>query len=424
MKNKKVNQKGKIPNGTATSTLVYYQNALYLYGDDGNFHSDPRKFYKFDLETEIWEIIEAEGVTPSLRIGHLSHVISDSMYIFFGVNFETNLVLDDAYRYEFTTNTWYYVGNFKEHSRYNSQSIQIDNQIYFLFGKNLAGFKNDIIMFKILNNNIDIKVISEQFSSPPARHSHCSALINDHLYIYGGYRLDMNGDMTIYNDLWKFNFYKKQWTVVTYTGEFPSFRINNACLFFEGNMLGTFGGEYEDTYYNDIYFLYEPLALWYKLFPTGISPSPRSSSCLAYYDYKLYIIGGKNKVKGFNDIWQYFYETNTYKQIYHKVHQLLDDIHNCHSWIDPINASDITLMILGGQSFDVIPNKYTYNFTIKEGKILDLSVINILKPIKIKSTISKVGNKLLIIGGYLFDYLTRDPLLVYDLNIRVYKIMT
>ena len=223
------------------------------------------------------------------------------------------------------------------------------------------------------------------------------------------------------SDLWKYNFYKKQWTVIAYTGDFPSFRINSPCSYMEGNMIGVFGGNYEDTYYNDIYFLYEPLALWYKLNPTGTNPSPRSSSCSAYYDYKFFIIGGKNKVKGFDEIWVYFYETNNYKKIFHKVFQLRDDIHDCHSWIDPINSSRITLMVLGGQSFDVTPNKYTYNFTLSESEILDLSIINIIKPIKIKSSLLKFDNKLLILGGYLFDYLTLEPLIVYDLDNHTLK---
>ena len=137
--------------------------ALYLYGDDRSFESDPRKFYKFDIETETWEILEPEGAIPSRRIGHLSHVYGDNMYIFFGVNLETNMVIDDAFRYEFTKNTWYYMGNYKEYSRYNSQSLQKDDQLYFLYGRNLTTLKNDIVIFKIVGNSFEIKTISERF---------------------------------------------------------------------------------------------------------------------------------------------------------------------------------------------------------------------------------------------------------------------
>lgn len=95
--------KGPEPRCNHSSTI--YQNYMYLFGGINEETEKLNDFWKLDLRTYYWDKIEAVGSVPTGRSGHSAVVYNDVMIIFGGmkdITKETN----DMYSFNFTTNTW------------------------------------------------------------------------------------------------------------------------------------------------------------------------------------------------------------------------------------------------------------------------------------------------------------------------------
>jgi hypothetical protein len=102
-----------IPERRTDFSIVLYGNSVYLFGGyiQGGIRTSVKggdrwknEFYRFDLDSHSWNVVEYKGVPPPKRSGHSAISYHDSMYIFGGAfdSFEKN----DLIKFSFTDEKW------------------------------------------------------------------------------------------------------------------------------------------------------------------------------------------------------------------------------------------------------------------------------------------------------------------------------
>eukprot|EP01130_Rhizamoeba_saxonica_P005555 TRINITY_DN2215_c0_g2_i1.p1 TRINITY_DN2215_c0_g2~~TRINITY_DN2215_c0_g2_i1.p1 ORF type:complete len:794 (+),score=144.28 TRINITY_DN2215_c0_g2_i1:357-2384(+) len=102
-----------------------------------------------------------------------------------------------------------------------SSTANAIGQCVYIFGghskyNNKLCYYDEMYQLDTENNEWSIVEISTQII-PPKRSQHCSAILNDKLYIYGGYN-EEGGDL---DDLWVFDFASKTWSFINSYGYVP-----------------------------------------------------------------------------------------------------------------------------------------------------------------------------------------------------------
>lgn len=123
-------------------------------------------------------------------------------------------------------------------------------------------------------------------ASIAGREGHCSAVINNKIYSYGGLgetELDKYG-------LSVFDVEDGKWTDITAQGPGP---LSNATLNVVGNKLYLFGGlNREIGWNNDLWCFDTDTQQWNKLTPDGSAPTPRDKHSCITKDQSLIVFGG------------------------------------------------------------------------------------------------------------------------------------
>uniref|UniRef100_A0A6B2L5R0 Uncharacterized protein n=1 Tax=Arcella intermedia TaxID=1963864 RepID=A0A6B2L5R0_9EUKA len=136
---------------------------------------------------------------------------------------------------------------------------------------------------------------------PEVRERHTASLVGKRVYIIGGY--SRSGE-TYYNNIYAFETETLTWTALEATGVPPEKRcghsasaIDGKIWIFGGRVKVKKGGLLDDErfgvqYRNDLY-CYDPVPNeWYRYEPSGVGPSPRSLHSAVVVGRKIYIFGG------------------------------------------------------------------------------------------------------------------------------------
>jgi len=87
------------------ATIIYYQNAIYLFGGHDEDNEKLEDFWKFDLKSCAWVEIQIDGFKPTGRNGHTTVVINNKLVMFGGI-LEVTKESDEVFIYDFPSNTW------------------------------------------------------------------------------------------------------------------------------------------------------------------------------------------------------------------------------------------------------------------------------------------------------------------------------
>ena len=128
------------------------------------------------------------------------------------------------------------------HQSFLSAGLQIDNKYYFINGRNISTFFNSISFIDFSKPGLQHEYISSNWLSPTARVSHCSFVVNENMYMFGGYFGNSYDIEIYYNDVWSFSFKYENWTSVKVFGNTPSERSNFGWAIISGDVLVVFGG--------------------------------------------------------------------------------------------------------------------------------------------------------------------------------------
>ena len=106
---------------------------------------------------------------------------------------------------------------------------------------------NDLISFNTHTNKV--KFLQTSGKIPDVRANHASSLVENNLYIFGGW----NGLKRL-NDLHYINLEKLNWVKVQVRGSKPLPRAGMPMLNYRGNLMLFGGSVLNSSYLNDLYF--------------------------------------------------------------------------------------------------------------------------------------------------------------------------
>ncbi|CAD7939083.1 unnamed protein product [Amoebophrya sp. A120] len=142
-------------------------------------------------------------------------------------------------------------------------------------------------------------------SSPSVRDRHVVVAYKDSLYIFGGY----DGNNRV-NDFWEFDTVQSEWRQVLGEGAPPSARHSHAGVEHHGSTY-IFAG-YDGNYKNDFHEFNFANRRWSPVNVRGHPPKARYRTSAATYKNKMVVIGGHDGQKHLNDFYQFDFETEVW----------------------------------------------------------------------------------------------------------------
>jgi N-acetylneuraminic acid mutarotase len=265
--------------GARNSGLSWdYNNKLYLMGgeglDENGIQGRMNDLWEYNPATNLWawlkgsKFISSSGSlgtigipastnSPTAREASATWTYNNKLYLF-GGNFNDFIYLNDTWVFDPATNNWtlikgpYTANNMGIYgtlgventanypgSRNYATSWTYNNKLYLMGGYGYAstglGPLNDIWEYNPVTNNwtwsngpntidgITIASGSPTSIKPGSRIYANSFLIDENVYIMGGFGSDVNGNTGILNDLWRYNLTTKLFTFLkgsTIVGQF------------------------------------------------------------------------------------------------------------------------------------------------------------------------------------------------------------
>lgn len=218
-----------------------------------------------------WSIPKHMGDLPSKRSGHSLTIINDVCYLFGGTDFRRPIgPNNEIFKLDISSNEVYWTkievsGKCPEPRSHHSACVLNGTKI-LIFG----GFRNSNIRY---NDVWIFDTVSEEWSQPQA----------------GITEVGPNGEVT----------FKRNWNnVPSPRGSHSSTIINNQMFIFGG-----YGGSgYARSDFNDVIALDLETFDWHNIEYNGDAPAPRSGHQGVSVRDKLYVIGGWNSMQQFADV--------------------------------------------------------------------------------------------------------------------------
>ena len=415
------------------SSINYFNGSLYVFGYSLTYYYKQldrgNDLYRYDLEGSYWELLYAKGDKPFGRIYHYSCVYNNELYIFFGFNNTSAELYTSIYKYNFAKNTWFLLTENEEENISSGASVQVDNVFYFIFGRNSEGTKNSITGFNLDEKKLSSIIVSNEWVNPIERKNHCSLIIGSKMYIFGGMLQRENYKLSFFNDMWTFNLENKKWSSINTYGEIPGPRSKFGCSKTNSETFAVFGGYSDESNYNDLYIFHEPQKNWYSIQADNIHPPERYSSCLCYHEYILYIIGGRNEIRAFNEIWTYSFINNVFSLTNITLRTSLTELGlfetNC--WVEK-KTEYFELFIAGGEDIGHNPNSdlIKIKFYSNSTHSYEMSVLgnkNDLSFVGSETSLIVTDNHLIRFGGIVYDLLILTSIVFYDRNSNDYFLL-
>lgn len=281
----------------------------YIFGGYGVNQKYYNDLWKYNYAINKWILINPN---PELapRYGANSWVSSNDQIYLFGGRGTGNVFLNDFWKYNIRTNTWFELNsNTPLKPRFGASSWQDNQQNLYIFGGSSDGgtsliYLNDLWMYNVKEH--EWKEISEETAPSPRTDAIAWTDLNGNGYIFGG--AGIGGGYL--NDLWKFDVINNKWLEITDNAPIQGRADANAWLNSKGTIVYIFGGiGLGSTYFNDLWKYNIKKNEWTKsnVF-ASISPRFASSMFVLKSLDIVYIFGGVegagSTIKYYNDLWR------------------------------------------------------------------------------------------------------------------------
>ncbi|GBC06482.1 hypothetical protein RclHR1_06870013 [Rhizophagus clarus] len=198
---------------------------------------------------------------------------------------------------------------------HSSCPISFKNELYFFGGISCEKVNNHVFLLDTDKYNVQIVKTTGNIPSPRSGHTHIR--VGSNLIVFGG-KLENIEEKPDYN-LYVLNIGTKEWTKPSIKGVTPLGRHGHTSVLV-GSMMYVFGGCIDGCYLNDLVafdtkFLDFNEGSWEFIDPIGESPPGRSGHISCAYKGRIYIFGGTDGEKCFNDIWYYDIETREWVEL-------------------------------------------------------------------------------------------------------------
>ncbi|KAJ5156071.1 hypothetical protein N7492_008874 [Penicillium capsulatum] len=174
--------------------------------------------------------------------------------------------------------------------------------------------KGDLWMIESSGGSLSCFQIATVSEGPGPRVGHASLLVGNAFIVFGG-DTKINESDALDDTLYLLNTSSRQWSRAIPPGSRPAGRYGHS-LNILGSKLYVFGGQVEGFFFNDLIAfdlnqLQNPSNKWELLVqnsheggpPEGQIPPARTNHTIVNFNEKLYLFGGTNGVKWFNDVW-------------------------------------------------------------------------------------------------------------------------
>lgn len=185
--------------------------------------------------------------------------------------------------------------------RKNHTCTQLGGKIY-LFGGYTAstGANHDdfLVIEPTKSGYRETKLKGVVGPKPAKRNGHTSNLVNEHLYVFGGWLSN-----AVLHDVWVFDFVRKAWLMPQTRGrQHPMLNMHISEYIEPWDMILCFGGGDGQIFENSVTCLRISSMTWDKLTAKGNVPAPRANSSSCLVGDTCYIFGGWNPDLTFYDI--------------------------------------------------------------------------------------------------------------------------
>ncbi|KAF2273662.1 galactose oxidase [Westerdykella ornata] len=202
--------------------------------------------------------------------------------------------------------------------------------IIYIMGGLVGGstVKGDLWVTELGNGSMACYPIATTGDGPGPRVGHASLLVGNAFIVFGGdTKLDDEDDLD--DTLYLLNTSTKHWSRALPQGPRPTGRYGHT-LNILGSKIYIFGGQVEGFFFNDLVAfdlnsLQSSSSRWEVLLPNtkdgalsspqGRSPPARTNHSVVTWNEKLYLFGGTDGVRWFNDVWTYEPRSNSWTEL-------------------------------------------------------------------------------------------------------------
>lgn len=217
---------------------------------------------------------------------------------------------------------------FPRYRHVSSSYVSDQNQVYVIGGLHDQSVYGDTWIITSHDNGTKFssRTVEISDSTPPPRVGHASTLCGNAFVIFGGDTHKVNSEGLMDDDVYLFNINSYKWTIPKPVGPRPLGRYGHKISVIATSPMKTklyiFGGQFDDTYFNDlaVFDLSSFRRLdshWQFIKPQSFSPPPLTNHTMISYDHKLWVFGGDTPQGLVNDVFVFdpqindWYKANT-----------------------------------------------------------------------------------------------------------------
>lgn len=200
------------------------------------------------------------------------------------------------------------------------------NQVYVIGGLHDQSVYGDTWIVTSHENGARFtsKTVEISDATPPPRVGHASTLCGNAFVIFGGDTHKVNSDGLMDDDVYLFNINSYKWTIPNPVGPRPLGRYGHKISIIAMSPMKTklyvFGGQFDDTYFNDLAVFdlssfRRPDSSWQFITPNSFTPPPLTNHAMISYDYKLWVFGGDTPQGLIDDVFVFDPQVNDWKFI-------------------------------------------------------------------------------------------------------------
>lgn len=373
----------------AGSSVVYYNNSLFIIGGVNKDRVLFTGLLKYQIDEDSWSIIDCGYYPARSKFSAFMH--NSELYVMFGFNDETQKLEKSIYKADLSTEkckfTQVSTSNIGNYAAFNYGQASELNGIYIFGGVLDTNITNSLIKYSPSTSE-SIQELSSRYITP-RRVIHSSLVtMAGSLYLFGG----MQGNV-FYNELWKFDISKTSWIKLKYYGDIPSPRSHHSAAA-DGDIMIIFGGKDSISLFNDAFSFNIITLTWTTLNYADRNPSARFGACLMVSLPMIYFYGGEGASSYSVALWRYNLSDTTYFPYEDSKGFDAGNLQGCSLSDD---GEEVT--ILYGTADGDRPLGYVVKFNLTSLEWTKTFYPNDLLMSRSTALIGKVGENYYVIGG-------------------------
>ncbi|RIB15652.1 hypothetical protein C2G38_2191879 [Gigaspora rosea] len=201
---------------------------------------------------------------------------------------------------------------------HSSSKMASANDLLIFGGVHMGKARNDVFSVEI--NTLNVQSISTMGDIPSPRSWHTHAEIGSKMFVFGGLTQDpQTSEQRIDDNLYMLDIVTKRWSRISVNGTAPIGRYGHSAAVI-GSKMYIFGGRFEGYYLNDLLAFDVNTfnsngAGWEFITPTSQLPPGRMAHITCVHNDKIYVFGGNDAHRCFNDMWCFDPRTNTWSEL-------------------------------------------------------------------------------------------------------------